>query len=182
MGFPLEACRRAVYYTGNTGIDAATNWIMSHIDDPGETGKTVSWNVKNMSTIQPTCSLFASLSGADFAAPLVLPGCSSGAGTTPTESVSEEHLETIVSMGFTRDQATKALRATVGSKEIFGIAENLDLKVGFNLRVSVRVMSCNGQWTGSSPTWTIWSAWTFLKAVAQPRRAKAPESLRQDPV
>lgn len=39
MGFPLEACRRAVYYTGNTGIDAATNWIMSHIDDPGETGK-----------------------------------------------------------------------------------------------------------------------------------------------
>ncbi|CAF97822.1 unnamed protein product, partial [Tetraodon nigroviridis] len=128
MGFPLEACRRAVYYTGNTGIDAATNWIMSHIDDPGETGKTVSWNVKNMSTIQPPCSLFASLSGADFAAPLVLPGCSSGAGTTPTESVSEEHLETIVSMGFTRDQATKALRATVGSKEIFGIAENLDLK------------------------------------------------------
>lgn len=41
MGFPLEACRRAVYYTGNTGIDAATNWIMSHIDDPGETGKTL---------------------------------------------------------------------------------------------------------------------------------------------
>lgn len=40
MGFPLEACRRAVYYTGNTGIDAATNWIMSHIDDPGETGNT----------------------------------------------------------------------------------------------------------------------------------------------
>ncbi|KAF3692088.1 Ubiquitin carboxyl-terminal hydrolase 5 [Channa argus] len=82
MGFPLEACRKAVYYTGNTGIDAATNWIMSHMDDP------------------------------DFAAPLVLPGCSSGAGTTPTESLCEEHLATIVSMGFSRDQATKALRAT----------------------------------------------------------------------
>uniref|UniRef100_A0A8C4E3K6 Ubiquitin carboxyl-terminal hydrolase n=1 Tax=Dicentrarchus labrax TaxID=13489 RepID=A0A8C4E3K6_DICLA len=82
MGFPLEACRKAVYYTGNTGIDAAMNWIMSHMDDP------------------------------DFAAPLVLPGCSSGAGTTPTESLSEEHLATIVSMGFSRDQATKALRAT----------------------------------------------------------------------
>lgn len=50
---------------------------------------------------------------ADFSAPLVLPGCSSGPGTTPTESVSEEHLATIVSMGFSRDQATKALRATV---------------------------------------------------------------------
>uniref|UniRef100_A0AAQ4S7B1 Ubiquitin carboxyl-terminal hydrolase n=1 Tax=Gasterosteus aculeatus aculeatus TaxID=481459 RepID=A0AAQ4S7B1_GASAC len=82
MGFPLEACRKAVYYTGNTGIDAAMNWIMSHMDDP------------------------------DFAAPLVLPGCSSGPGTTPTESLSEEHLATIVSMGFSRDQATKALRAT----------------------------------------------------------------------
>lgn len=55
--------------------------------------------------------------GADFAAPL--PGCSSGAGTTPTESVSEEHLETIVSMGFSQDQATKALRATVRFKELF---------------------------------------------------------------
>lgn len=53
---------------------------------------------------------------ADFSAPLVLPGCSSGAGTTPTESLSEEHLATIVSMGFSRDQATKALRATVRIK------------------------------------------------------------------
>lgn len=50
---------------------------------------------------------------ADFSAPLVLPGCSSAPGTTPTESVSEEHLATIVSMGFSREQATKALRATV---------------------------------------------------------------------
>uniref|UniRef100_A0A8C7T1K1 Ubiquitin carboxyl-terminal hydrolase n=1 Tax=Oncorhynchus mykiss TaxID=8022 RepID=A0A8C7T1K1_ONCMY len=35
MGFPLEACRKAVYYTGNTGIDAAMNWVMGHMDDPG---------------------------------------------------------------------------------------------------------------------------------------------------
>uniref|UniRef100_A0A673WIL1 Ubiquitin carboxyl-terminal hydrolase n=1 Tax=Salmo trutta TaxID=8032 RepID=A0A673WIL1_SALTR len=82
MGFPLEACRKAVYYTGNTGIDAAMNWVMGHMDDP------------------------------DFSAPMVLPGTSSAPGTTPTESVSEEHLATIVSMGFSRDQATRALRAT----------------------------------------------------------------------
>lgn len=50
---------------------------------------------------------------ADFAAPLVLPGSSSGPGSTPTESLSEEHLATIVSMGFSRDQASRALRATV---------------------------------------------------------------------
>lgn len=82
MGFPLEACRKAVYYTGNTGIDAAMNWVMGHMDDP------------------------------DFSAPLVLPGSSSAPGTTPTESIPEEHLATIVSMGFSRDQATRALRAT----------------------------------------------------------------------
>ena len=38
MGFPLEACRKAVYYTGNTGIDAAMNWVMGHMDDPGGPG------------------------------------------------------------------------------------------------------------------------------------------------
>uniref|UniRef100_A0A8C5B510 Ubiquitin carboxyl-terminal hydrolase n=1 Tax=Gadus morhua TaxID=8049 RepID=A0A8C5B510_GADMO len=75
MGFPLEACRKAVYYTGNTGIDAAMNWVMGHMDDPGGPG-------------------------------------ASAPGTTPTESLSEEHLATIVSMGFSRDQASKALRAT----------------------------------------------------------------------
>ncbi len=70
-------------------------------------------------SVWPLLSLlmFSSLSlAADFSAPLVLPGCSSGAGTTPTESLSEEHLATIVSMGFSRDQATKALRATVRIK------------------------------------------------------------------
>lgn len=49
----------------------------------------------------------------DFAAPLVLPGSSSAPGSTPTESLSEEHLATIVSMGFSRDQASRALKATV---------------------------------------------------------------------
>ncbi|KAL0984715.1 hypothetical protein UPYG_G00145770 [Umbra pygmaea] len=82
MGFPLEACRKAVYNTGNTGIDTAMNWVMAHMDDP------------------------------DFSSPLVLPGTSSAPGTTPTEVVSEDHLATIVSMGFSRDQATRALRAT----------------------------------------------------------------------
>lgn len=36
MGFPLEACRKAVYFTGNTGIDAAMNWVMGHMDDAGK--------------------------------------------------------------------------------------------------------------------------------------------------
>uniref|UniRef100_A0A8C8ESP9 Ubiquitin carboxyl-terminal hydrolase n=1 Tax=Oncorhynchus tshawytscha TaxID=74940 RepID=A0A8C8ESP9_ONCTS len=99
MGFPLEACRKAVYYTGNTGIDGAMNWVMGHMDDP-----VIS---RLHSRFLPICGL-----AADFSAPMVLPGTSSAPGTTPTESVSEEHLATIVSMGFSRDQATRALRAT----------------------------------------------------------------------
>jgi len=35
MGFPLEACKKAVYNTRNNGIEEAMNWIMEHLDDPG---------------------------------------------------------------------------------------------------------------------------------------------------
>ncbi|XP_061209505.1 ubiquitin carboxyl-terminal hydrolase 13 isoform X2 [Neopsephotus bourkii] len=35
MGFPLEACRKAVYYTGNLGAEVAFNWIIAHMEEPG---------------------------------------------------------------------------------------------------------------------------------------------------
>ncbi len=35
MGFPLEACRKAVYYTGNMGAEMAFNWIIAHMEEPG---------------------------------------------------------------------------------------------------------------------------------------------------
>lgn len=34
MGFPVNGCRRAVYSTGNNGIEAAMNWIFEHQSDP----------------------------------------------------------------------------------------------------------------------------------------------------
>lgn len=37
MGFPLEACRKAVYYTGNMGAEMAFNWIIAHMEEPGKT-------------------------------------------------------------------------------------------------------------------------------------------------
>lgn len=33
MGFPIEACKRAVFFTKNTGLEPATQWIMEHISD-----------------------------------------------------------------------------------------------------------------------------------------------------
>lgn len=53
-------------------------------------------------------------SSTDFANPLILPG-SSGPGSTSAaaDPPPEDCVTTIVSMGFSRDQALKALRATV---------------------------------------------------------------------
>ena len=36
MGFPHNACVKGVYFSNNTGIEAAMNWVMEHMDDPGE--------------------------------------------------------------------------------------------------------------------------------------------------
>lgn len=33
MGFPIEACKKAVFFTKNNGIELATQWIMEHIAD-----------------------------------------------------------------------------------------------------------------------------------------------------
>ncbi|CAH2048779.1 unnamed protein product, partial [Iphiclides podalirius] len=33
MGFPVEACKRALYFTNNSGMEAASNWLMEHMTD-----------------------------------------------------------------------------------------------------------------------------------------------------
>ena len=33
MGFPGEACKKAIFFTKNSGLESATNWIMQHISD-----------------------------------------------------------------------------------------------------------------------------------------------------
>jgi ubiquitin carboxyl-terminal hydrolase 5/13 len=35
MGFPTENCRKALIATGNIGAEAAMEWLINHIDDPG---------------------------------------------------------------------------------------------------------------------------------------------------
>jgi ubiquitin carboxyl-terminal hydrolase 5/13 len=34
MGFPADACRRAVHLTQDAGLEAAMAWVMEHMDDP----------------------------------------------------------------------------------------------------------------------------------------------------
>lgn len=33
MGFPPEACKRAIFFTKNKSLNDATNWLMEHISD-----------------------------------------------------------------------------------------------------------------------------------------------------
>ncbi|XP_008209827.1 ubiquitin carboxyl-terminal hydrolase 5 isoform X2 [Nasonia vitripennis] len=100
MGFPVEACKRSLYFTENRGLDSATQWLMEHISD------------------------------ADFSDPFVPPGVdakSDSAAFVPNK----ESLEMVMSMGFTKEQATKALKATNNNLEraadwVFSHSSELD--------------------------------------------------------
>ncbi|NXK82290.1 UBP13 hydrolase, partial [Amazona guildingii] len=95
MGFPLEACRKAVYYTGNLGAEVAFNWIIAHMEEP------------------------------DFAEPLVIPAygeiASNGAAGFGAVGLDnqppEEMVSIIISMGFQRNLAIQALKATNNNLE-----------------------------------------------------------------
>lgn len=82
MGFHPEACKRAVFFTQNSGLEMATQWIMEHIGD------------------------------SDFNDPFVPPGTDSGRKINDFFSPDPSGLEMIQSMGFTAAQATKALKET----------------------------------------------------------------------
>ncbi|XP_048460258.1 ubiquitin carboxyl-terminal hydrolase 13 [Rhincodon typus] len=110
MGFPLEACRKAVYYTGNLGAELAFNWIIAHMEEP------------------------------DFAEPLSPTGYNdvshnevglAGGASSMENQPPEEIVAIITSMGFPRNQAIHALKATNNNLEraldwIFTHADNED--------------------------------------------------------
>uniref|UniRef100_A0A671RA55 Ubiquitin carboxyl-terminal hydrolase n=1 Tax=Sinocyclocheilus anshuiensis TaxID=1608454 RepID=A0A671RA55_9TELE len=95
MGFPLEACRKAVYYTGNMGAEMAFNWIIAHMEEP------------------------------DFAEPLAiptymepdLPGPSFPTSSALDNQPPEESISILTSMGFPRHHTIQALKATNNNLE-----------------------------------------------------------------
>lgn len=101
MGFPPEACKRAIFFTKNTGAETATQWIMEHIAD------------------------------ADFASPFVPPGTNTGKDKASAFTPDPMGLEMLMGMGFTESQASKALKETQNNTEravdwIFSHADELD--------------------------------------------------------
>ncbi|KAI1891586.1 hypothetical protein AGOR_G00145310 [Albula goreensis] len=95
MGFPLEACRKAVYYTGNMGPEMAFNWIIAHMEEP------------------------------DFAEPLAVPSLVEASPSSPSLGQSppldnqppEESVSILTSMGFPRHQSIQALKSTNNNLE-----------------------------------------------------------------
>ncbi|XP_015216240.2 ubiquitin carboxyl-terminal hydrolase 13 isoform X2 [Lepisosteus oculatus] len=107
MGFPLEACRKAVYYTGNMGAEMAFNWIIAHMEEPeGNGNRNAGSNPQQ-----------------DFAEPLALPsfGDPGTGGSSLTSGMDsqppEESIAILTSMGFSRRQTVQALGATNNNLE-----------------------------------------------------------------
>ncbi|KAF5272753.1 hypothetical protein FQA39_LY07780 [Lamprigera yunnana] len=82
MGFPVEACKRAIFFTHNSGVETASTWIMEHITD------------------------------ADFSDPFIPPGTESQSFVPDPNA-----LPLVMGMGFTENQAVKALKATNNNVE-----------------------------------------------------------------
>lgn len=100
-----------------------------------------------------SCVLFPA---ADFANPLVLPG-SSGPGSTIAcpDPPSEDSVATIVSMGFSRDQAMKALRATVrgtGDIRVQGFSQEQGFSSSLSSLLPSRTTVWSVLWIGSLVT------------------------------
>jgi ubiquitin carboxyl-terminal hydrolase 5/13 len=87
MGFHLNAARRAVILSGNLGSEAATNWIMQHMDD------------------------------ANLNDPIEEPGTPGAGGAAAPFIADPEAVSNIQGMGFTAAQAVKALQATDNNVE-----------------------------------------------------------------
>ncbi|XP_014223502.1 ubiquitin carboxyl-terminal hydrolase 5 [Trichogramma pretiosum] len=81
MGFPIEACKRALYFTENRGLEPATQWLMEHISD------------------------------SDFSDTFVPPGIDAKKESVTFTPI-QEHVEMLMNMGFTKEQAAKALKET----------------------------------------------------------------------
>lgn len=86
MGFPIEACKKAIFFTNNTGLEAATQWMMEHMADN------------------------------DFGDPFVVPGTESSKKSSNFVP-NPEGIMMLTSMGFTEQQATKALKETDNNTE-----------------------------------------------------------------
>lgn len=119
IGFPENACRKAVYYTRQEAtVDAATNWLMFHIGEP------------DFDEL-PAALLGQSVTSAVDDAGLA------GAGAD-AEMPDEADVQMLMNMGFSRNQATVALQQVEGLERAADWAFNhLDELAGLDETVAM---------------------------------------------
>jgi len=83
MGFPRNRCEKAAHETNNQGVGQATDWIFEHMDDPD-----IDEPLSKRKSIQRNPNNSSSM------------------------MVDENAVESLMSMGFSREQSIKALHAT----------------------------------------------------------------------
>lgn len=117
IGFPSEACKRALYFTENRGLEVATNWLMEHIGDsdfadlfvpPGidaKPGKVSLFRLHQVFHIFYILVCFCS----NYSVHIIL--------GKDKFMVNEDAVAMVKGMGFTREQAVKALKATDNNLE-----------------------------------------------------------------
>lgn len=52
MGFPRTCCEKAIVNTSNTGLDAAMQWLLSHMDDPDIDAPAVAISAKDAGSVK----------------------------------------------------------------------------------------------------------------------------------
>ncbi|XP_076135192.1 ubiquitin carboxyl-terminal hydrolase 13 isoform X1 [Alosa pseudoharengus] len=109
MGFPLEACRKAVYYTGNMGAEMAFNWVIAHMEEPEGSDANASQDASQEDFAEP-------LAVPSFSEPDLL-GPAPTAGSPLDNQPPEESIAILTSMGFPRHHTIRALRATNNNLE-----------------------------------------------------------------
>lgn len=108
IGFPPNACRRALYFTENSNIEAATDWLMEHISDFDYDEPFIPPGVD----IKPSKNRFNIIMVNQFR--LIDYRLISGEDKFEADQAA---LEMVMAMGFTREQAMKALKATDNNLE-----------------------------------------------------------------
>lgn len=91
MGFPRNRCEKAAFHTKNEGADQAMNWLFAHMEDAG-------------------FIFFFCNEMKDIDEPLKKPKVTK---SEPTFQINEEGIAMLTSMGFSKEKAIKALKATV---------------------------------------------------------------------
>jgi ubiquitin carboxyl-terminal hydrolase 5/13 len=98
MGFPRVRCEKALRATGNNDAESAMEWMFLHMEDPGVFSPK----------LQLATGMFMTCLDIDVAESPVMQQSAGGALEAPSEMV-----VMLTEMGFTVNQAKKALREAV---------------------------------------------------------------------